>query len=179
MLGIEAHPLFIINNKKEDWEPPRFSPYLYAGIGYFSFNPQTKLNGKTVDLQPLSTEGQGFAEYPDRKVYKLNKFNFPFGVGVKYDLGSTLSLRAEFIYRNTNTDYLDDVSTRYIDPTLYSNYFTGTKLTNALLLNDRQYELEPTHITQPGDVRGRPKNKDSYFTFNIKIGYTFGRERIK
>lgn len=178
-LGVEAHPLYIINGNKEDWEPPRFSPYLYAGIGYFSFNPQTKLNGNTVDLQPLSTEGQGFAEYPDRKPYKLNRFNFPFGVGVKYDFAEVFTLRAEFIYRRTNTDYLDDVSTRYIDPTVYYNYFTGTKLTNALLLNDRQYELEPTHITYPGDVRGRSKNKDSYFSFNIKVGYTFGREKIK
>ncbi|MBS1755287.1 MAG: DUF6089 family protein [Ferruginibacter sp.] len=177
-LGIEAHPLYIFGKNKEDKDPPRFSPYLYAGIGYFSFNPQTKLNGKTVDLQPLSTEGQGFAEYPDRKIYKLNKFNFPFGVGVKYDLSPLIYLRAEFIYRMTNTDYLDDVSTRYIDPTLYSKYFTGARLTNALLLNDRQYELDPTHITKPGDVRGRSKNKDSYFSFNVKVSYTFGREKI-
>lgn len=178
-LGVEVHPLYIFGKNKEDKEPPLISPYLYVGVGYFSFNPQAKLNGKMVDLQPLSTEGQGFVEYPDRKIYKLNKLNFPFGVGLKYDLSNVLNLRAEFIYRHTNTDYLDDVSTRYIDPTLYANYFTGARLTNALLLNDRQYELDPSHITKPGDVRGRSKNKDSYFTFNLKLGYTFGRERIK
>lgn len=179
MLGLEIHPLYIFNSNNEDKEPPMFSPYLLVGVGFFSFNPQTKLNNNWVDLQPLSTEGEGFAEYPDRKPYKLNQLNIPLGVGVKYDLSPTLNLRAEFVYRKLFTDYLDDVSTTYIDPNLYANYFTGAKLNNALLLNDRQYELDPTHITEPGGQRGNSKNKDAYFSFNIKIGYTFGREKIR
>lgn len=179
MLGIEIHPLYIIGRNNEDKEPPLISPYLLAGVGFFSFKPQTQLGSKWVDLQPLSTEGQGFAEYPDRKRYSLNQLNIPLGMGAKYDIGSSLSLRAEIVYRMLNTDYLDDVSTEYIDPTLYANYFTGAKLTNALLLNDRQYELNPGHTTVVGGERGHSKNKDSYFTFNVKIGYTFGRERIK
>lgn len=179
MLGLEIHPLYIINRNNEDKEPPSFSPYLLTGVGFFSFKPQARLNNKWVDLQPLSTEGQGFAEYSDRKIYKLNQLNIPVGVGVKYDLSSALNLRAEFVYRKLNTDYLDDASSTYIDPTLYANYFTGAKLTNALLLNDRQYELMPSHITAEGDQRGNPKNKDAFFTFNVKIGYTFGREKIR
>ncbi|MEO6253705.1 MAG: hypothetical protein ABIO79_10380 [Ferruginibacter sp.] len=179
MLGFEIHPLYIFNRNLEDKEPPLFSPYLLVGVGFFSFKPQAQLGNKWVDLQPLSTEGQGFAEYPDRKPYKLNQINIPIGVGVKYDLSPTLNLRAEFNYRILNTDYLDDASTEYIDPTLYANYFTGAKLTNALLLNDRQYELDPSHVTNPGDQRGNPKNNDAYFSFNVKIGYSFGREKIK
>jgi hypothetical protein len=181
MLGLEIHPLYIMNSfsQDEEKEPPLFSPYLLAGVGFFSFKPQAKLAGKWVDLQPLSTEGQGFAEYPDRKPYKLNQINIPIGLGVKYELGSTFSLRAEFVYRKLNTDYLDDVSSKYYaDPTLYANYFTGAKLTNALLLNNRQYELDPGHSYNTQDERGNPKNKDSYFTFNVKIGYTFGRQKI-
>ena len=179
MLGLEIHPLYIINRNNEDAEPPSFSPYLLGGVGFFSFKPQAQLGNKWVDLQPLSTEGQGFAEYSDKKPYKLNQMNIPLGLGVKYDLSPTLNLRAEFVYRKLNTDYLDDVSTDYIDPTLYANYFTGAKLTNALLLNDRQFELDPTHVTTPGGERGHSKNKDAYFTFNLKIAYTFGRERIR
>jgi hypothetical protein len=68
-------------------------------------------------------------------------------------------------------------SKEYVDPTLYANYFTGAKLTNALLLNNRQYELDPGHISTT-DERGNPKNKDAFFTFNLKIGYNFGRQRI-
>jgi len=148
-------------------------------VGFFSFKPQTQLGGQWVDLQPLSTEGQGFLEYPDRQQYKLNQLNIPLGLGVKYELNSQFNVRAEFIYRKLNTDYLDDVSTEYIDPTIYANYFTGAKLTNALLLNDRQYELNPGHVTTPGDQRGNASNNDAYFTFNLKIGYVFGREKIK
>jgi hypothetical protein len=179
MLALEIHPLYIIGRNNEDKEPPLISPYLLAGVGFFSFKPQTKLGNKWVDLQPLSTEGQGFAEYPNRKRYNLNQLNIPLGIGAKYDIGSALSLRAEFVYRKLNTDYLDDVSTEYIDPTLYANYFTGAKLTNALLLNDRQRELNPSHTTVVGGERGKPKNNDAYFTFNIKLGYTFGRQKIR
>jgi hypothetical protein len=178
MLGVEIHPLYMINSKDEDKEPPLFSPYLLAGVGFFSFKPQTKLADKWVDLQPLSTEGQGFAEYPERQPYKLNQINIPIGIGIKYDLGATLNLRAEFVYRKLNTDYLDDVSSKYYaDPSLFPNYFTGAKLTNVLLLNNRQYELNPAHGYDIGDERGNPKNKDAYFTFQVKIGYTFGREK--
>ncbi len=179
MLGVEIHPLYIFNSKKEDWTPPSFSPYLLGGVGFFSFKPQTKIGGRTVDLQPLSTEGQGFAEYPDRKPYKLNQINIPLGAGIKYELSSTLNIRAEFVYRVLNTDYLDDVSREYIDPTLYANYFTGAKLTNALLLNDRKYELDPTNLSKNGDQRGNPDNNDAFFSFSIKVGYTFGREKIR
>jgi hypothetical protein len=179
MLAAEIHPLFLFNKYDENKPPPRISPYLLAGVGFFSFNPQARLNGAWVDLQPLSTEGQGFKEYPDRKPYKLNQMNIPIGVGIKYELTDVLNLRAEFVYRKLNTDYLDDVSTNYIDVNLYPNYFTGAKLNNAFLLNDRQYELNPAHITNEGDQRGSSKHNDAYFSFNVKVSYSFGRQRIK
>lgn len=175
----EIHPLFIFKKYDENDIVPRFSPYALAGIGFFSFNPQAKLLNQWVDLQPLRTEGQGFSEYPKSKPYSLNQVCFPLGAGVKYELSPMLNLRAEFVYRILSTDYLDDVSTSYIDPGVYSNYFTGSKLTNALLLNDRQYELDPTHITNSGDQRGNSKNNDAYFTFNIKVGLVLGREKIR
>jgi len=175
----EFHPLFIFKKYDENNAPPRYSPYLIAGVGFFSFNPQAKLLNKWVDLQPLHTEGEGFSEYPNKKVYSLHQIAIPVGVGLKYELSQMITLRAEYVYRILNTDYLDDVSTTYVNPTVYSNYFTGSKLTNALLLNDRQYELDPTHITSSGDQRGNPKNNDAYFTFNLKVGIVLGRERIR
>jgi Domain of unknown function (DUF6089) len=182
MAVVELHPLFMFKNYEDEngnTEPPRFSPYVVAGIGYFSFNPQAKLLNNWVDLQPLHTEGQGFAEYPDKKPYKLQQINFPVGVGIKYELSSMLNLRAEIVYRTLTTDYLDDVSTTYIDQNLFANYLTGDKLTNALQLHDRRYELDPTSIPIPGGGRGNPKNNDAYFTFNLKLGLIFGRERIR
>jgi hypothetical protein len=176
-LMTEIHPLFLlIDWTSRDEDPPRYSPYLLAGVGYFSFNPQANLNGRLVDLQPLSTEGQGFKEYPDRKVYKLKQINYPVGVGIKYELSSLVNIRGEFVYRILTTDYLDDVSTKYIDPALFAlNGFTGAKLNNALELYDRQ--INP--VSGPGGKRGSPAEKDGYFTFNFKIGMAIGRERIR
>jgi hypothetical protein len=182
MAIVELHPLFMFkkyDDENGNIEPPRFSPYVVAGVGYFSFNPQAKLLNNWIDLQPLRTEGQGFAEYPDKKLYKLHQINIPVGLGVKYELSPMINLRAEYVYRTLSTDYLDDVSTTYADQNLFPNYLTGNKLTNALQLHDRQYELDPTHITNGGDQRGNPKNNDAYFTFNLKIGLIFGRERIR
>lgn len=184
-LVAEFHPLFIFINwlSRED-EPPRFSPYFSAGVGLFTFNPQAKnRNGNYVDLQPLSTEGQGFAEYPDRKVYKLTQINFPVGMGVRYELSPAFNLRAEFLYRILNTDYLDDVSTKYIKADYFSNYFTpGSRDwqdANDLSFNQRVNSNQVKFRKTEGGVRGNPNNKDAYFTFNIKFGLTFGRERIR
>ena len=172
----ELHPLFIfINYMERESDPPRYSPYLLAGVGYYTFNPQTELNGKWIDLQPLSTEGQGFKEYPDRKVYKLQQLSIPVGLGIKYELSRMVNLRGEFVYRVLQTDYLDDMSTTYVDPTLYSNYFTGSKLANALILSDRQI----TKVTGPGGKRGSPKQKDSFFSINLKLSLTIGRQKIR
>jgi hypothetical protein len=180
-LTFEFHPLFIfINWLIQEKSPPAFSPYLTAGIGYFKFNPQAKLYSNWVDLPPLHTEGQGFAEYPDRKVYQLSQINFPLGAGIKYELTPNINLRAELVARILQTDYIDDVSTRYIDPQVFSKYFSGDQLNKALVLNDRRSKLNPAFPVNPkgGQRRGSPQNNDSYFTFNLKVGIAFGREKI-
>ncbi len=175
----EFYPLYaFVDWDVKEVEPPRFSPYIMAGVGYFKFNPQANLNGTWVNLQPLSTEGQGFVEYPDRQPYKLSGLSIPIGGGVKYELSPLINLRVEFLYRPTNTDYLDDVSTTYIDKeTDYlSNGFTGARLNNAFLLTDRQ-RGEYLPQTLPGKKRGNPKDNDNFFSLNLKLGLTLGRER--
>lgn len=168
----EIYPITLIVG----FNPSFFSPYLVGGIGVFSFNPQTSLNGRTIDLQPLSTEGQGFAEYPERKPYKLTQVNIPIGVGIKYEVSPSFSIRTEFLYRILSTDYLDDVSTTYVDPALFAKYFSGTKLEDAMALNDRRSKTDPNYPINPngGQIRGNPKYKDAYFTFNLKLTYNFG-----
>ena len=169
---VELHPLFIfIDWPSKDREPFKWSPYLIGGIGYFKFNPKGKLNGRWVELQPLSTEGQGFAEFPDRPVYKLEQWNMPYGFGVKYDLGAMSNLRIETVARRLKTDYLDDLSRTYIDPNLYFKYFSGQKLQNALTMNDRRLEK------RIGTRRGLPQENDSYFTVCLKLTIILGRER--
>ena len=173
MLAMEIHPRYLFKRYDEGEKLPRLSPYLMGGIGYFAFNPQAMLNGEWIDLQPLRTEGQGFAQYPDRKPYKLKQLNFPLGIGIKYKVTPLYNVSIECVSRLLNTDYLDDVSTEYIDQALFSQYLSGAQLTNALLLNDRQSELDPSHTTNVGWQRGNPANKDSYFTINLKMSLVF------
>ncbi|MEO9145250.1 MAG: DUF6089 family protein [Ginsengibacter sp.] len=176
----EFHPLDFINQFKPEPSSASLSPYLLAGVGFFHFNPQASLNGRWIDLQPLHTEGEGFAEYPDRLNYKLNQFNIPFGIGLAYEVSPKVKVRVEYINRKLSTDYLDDVHSTYIDPSLFSKYLSGTKLQQALILNNRgRPEALPSETTAtPGSRRGNPKDNDSYFTLNFKVGIVFGRKRI-
>lgn len=177
-LGIEVHPLFFKNYYNRDEEPPFLSPYIVVGVGYFSFDPQANLNGQWYSLQPLSTEGQGFAEYPDRKPYKLNQLNLSAGLGVKYEVTSLINARLEVNHRFLMTDYLDDVSEdSYIDPALFNNYLSASRAAIAQQLFDRRAEVDPGHITNPAYHRGDPKDKDAFFTIELKVGITLGRQR--
>lgn len=176
----EFHPVDFFRIFDPESFAPSFSPYILGGVGYFHFNPQAKLNSEWIDLQPLHTEGEGFAEYPDRKVYSLNQSNLLFGVGLAYELSPKINLRIEYISRKLFTDYLDDVHDTYINPALFSKYLSGNELTHALILNNRgRPEALPSETTaRPGSRRGNPLDNDSYFSINLKIGYIIGRQRI-
>lgn len=174
-LGLEIHPLMF--RDYEDQDPPLLSPYVMAGVGVFSFDPQAKINGQWYSLQPLRTEGQGFKEYPERKAYQLNQINFSAGMGIKYQVSPMLSARMELVQRFLTTDYLDDVSEMtYIDPSLFYSYLPANKAAIAQQLADRRAELTNDALS-PNDQRGNPKDNDSYFTIQIKLGLTLGRQR--
>lgn len=176
----EIHPLYIFANYEEsDAYPPRLSPYILGGVGYFSFNPQGKVpnSNRWVDLQPLSTEGQGFPQYADRKPYKLQQVNIPVGGGVRYELSRLFYVRAEAVYRITNTDYLDDVSMSYIDPAAFYANFTGTKAALAESMANKQI-IKRTPASG-GGKRGSPAEKDAYFSVNIKFSLALGRNKIR
>lgn len=174
-LGLEIHPLMF--KDYEDQDPPLLSPYIMAGVGVFSFDPQAKINGQWYSLQPLRTEGQGFKEYPERKSYQLNQINFSAGLGIKYQVSPLLSARMELVQRFLTTDYLDDVSEMtYIDPALFYSYLPTNKAAIAQQLADRRGELT-TDALNPNDQRGNPKDNDSYFTIQIKLGLTLGRQQ--
>ena len=171
-LMAEIHPFYFKPFPKGS-KLPKYSPYLVGGIGYFSFNPKAKLGKTWTELKPLSTEGEGFEEYPDRKPYKLRQFNFPLGLGVKYKISSTVNTGVECLYRFLHTDYLDDVSTAYIDREVFAKHFSGSKLAEALELQDRKNEINPASSAFANEQRGNPNTNDSYFSINVRIGYVF------
>jgi hypothetical protein len=179
----EIYPTVLFEDQPTD-VTGRLRPYGLIGIGVFHFNPQGSYidpnNGTTqwVDLRPLHTEGEGFPEYPNRKEYSLTQLNIPLGVGVKYYFSETVNLSFELVYRKTFTDYIDDVSTTYIDPSLFYKYLSPSQAKIA----DAIYNKSPLRGTDPvnygpGAKRGDPTQKDAYFTAGLKLGIRFGTNR--
>jgi len=149
-----------------------FTPYVSLGVGVFSYDPYAYLQGQKYFLRPLGTEGQGSSLYPDRKPYGSMALCIPIGVGIKYALNSKFNIGFEITHRFTTTDYLDDVSKTYVDPSVFPTLPDGSP-SPAFLLHDRSYELG-TPIGVKGRQRGIESNKDQfvtamiYFTFNLQ-----------
>ncbi len=178
-LAVEFFPLMFLNRNDED--KPRFRPYGVIGVGVFHFNPQgslTDANGNKTwhYLKPLHTEGQGFPEYPDRKEYALTQVNIPMGVGLKYFLSDRINVSFELLLRKSFTDYIDDVSTRYINPDLFDKYLPAADAVIAREISDKMYGIVTPGVARnkPGEQRGNPKQNDSYFTTFVKFGVRLG-----
>ncbi|MDQ2752546.1 MAG: DUF6089 family protein [Bacteroidota bacterium] len=168
LLG-EFHPLSLLPSVNFP-----VSPYLLAGVGTFSFSPYTQLNGATVFLQPLHTEGEGFPE-TGRPNYKLTQFMIPVGAGLSYQISPFFTVKGELIYRFLNTDYLDDVSTSYIDPGLFDKYLTPVEAALAKQLYYRSNQLTG-NSSKP--LAGTPRGgsaKDAYYTVNITVEISLNR----
>jgi hypothetical protein len=154
-------------------EDRKISPYIYSGVTVFHYNPYAyDTLGNKVFLKPLSTEGQGLEQYPDRKPYKLTQFAIPLGIGVKFRINSSTILAYEVSVRKTFTDYLDDVSKTYVDQFALGQQ-RGLKAVSMAFRSD---ELKGSTATYPedGSVRGGSKFDDWYyftgFTLYIGIG---------
>lgn len=142
------------------WES-RVNPYLMAGLSLFHFNPYTyDTAGTKYYLKPLSTEGQGLSQYPDRKPYNLTQVAIPFGAGIKFAVTENISIGWEIGLRKTFTDYLDDLSKTYVDE--------GTLLVErgpkAVELAFRTPELKSGAVyPADGTIRGGADVKDWYY----------------
>ncbi len=112
----EVHGAIELNLLGVDIDRAKVSPYIFAGIALFYYNPYTDdAVGHKVYLRPLSTEGQGIPTYPDRSQYSLVNVAFPIGGGMKFFVGKSLMITTEIGFRYTATDYLDDVSKSYVN----------------------------------------------------------------
>jgi hypothetical protein len=154
-----------------------FTPYVTLGAGIFSYDPYAYLQGRKVNFRqlPIGTEGQNSSLYPDRKAYSSMAFSIPFGGGVKYAINDRMNIAFEVLYRFSNTDYLDDVSTTFVDPSIFTPNPDGSP-SDAFLLYDRSYELG-TPIGVIGRARGQSKQKDHFVTAMVHL--TFNLQSYK
>lgn len=149
----------------------KYTPYIFAGLGVFKFDPYIYDNlDNKIYLKPLTTEGQGL--FPNKKNYKTTQIAIPFGAGFKYAINETIDLGIELGARKLFTDYIDDVSTSY------SDYFTlkGARGQLATDLAFRSDELQPLPYPADGTKRGSPRYKDWYYLTTLTLSYKFGAE---
>ena len=177
----EIYPTVLFEDDPTDvWG--RLRPYGLIGVGVFHFNPQ----GSYIDpssgyktwvyLRPLHTEGEGFPEYPNRKNYSLTQINIPMGLGVKFFLSKTVNISFEIIHRKTFTDYIDDVSTTYIDPSLFALHLSPGQaaIANVIYNKSPMRSSNPGDLYAPGSERGNSSQNDAFFTAAFKIGFRLG-----
>jgi len=163
---IEFNFLEFDKSQKKKW----FTPYFATGLTLFFFNPEAKYNGKWYALQPLGTEGQNDANYSGVKKYNLYNFAIPFVWGFKFSV-SEWNFGIEGGWRQTFTDYLDDVSGNY--PSYAS--LPGGSAGFAAQLSDRSGENGGEPIGKPNYQRGESPKKDAYLFVGVTVSYTIMR----
>lgn len=150
-----------------------FAPYLFAGVGVFSFNPQAKASdGRWYDLQMLGTEGQDLNQDGyDKKRYSLVGLSIPFGLGMRYNFLKYYSIGLEWGMRMTFTDYLDDVSTTYVPDSVLTIY-------RHPIVAELADPVDAHSKHKEGTARGNAQTKDWYsyavLSFTFKLNYQKG-----
>ena len=153
-----------------------FSPYIFAGVALYHFDPYAfDTTGHQISLHPLSTEGEGLSQYPDRKPYDLTQMAIPFGAGIKLRISDGVVIAYEISFRKLFTDYLDDVSSWYVDKTALLNA-RGTK---AVEMAYRGGEIKGGDPNYPvdGTKRGSPNAKDWYYSSGIRVSIAINRAK--
>lgn len=147
------------------------SMYVTTGINGLYFNPTGKYTGasKYKPLSGIGTEGQTVA---GSGVEPYSKFTFaiPLGIGAKYSLGKHWNVGAEFMFRKSFSDYLDDVSGVYYDndAIVAAN---GGDAEAGLLADPSDKSGDKASWTNPGEVRGGAKYDDFYMAFMFTVSY--------
>lgn len=138
----------------------RFTPYVFAGLGFFHVEPYTyDLSGKRVELRRIGTEAQ-------EKPYSAWQVSVPMGVGFKYQLTSTVQVGAEVSFRKTLTDYMDDVSKNQYPDTALLLITHGPE---AASLSYRADEI-PNNDYKFYGYRGNPKKNDGFYSIMLRVG---------
>ena len=145
-----------------------FEYYIFGGAGVTHFEPYAEYMGEWVKLRPLGTEGQGLI--PGTKLYSSFTPVIPVGGGLRFNYRQNVMIFGELTYRQTSTDYMDDVSSNYYN---YEELFNARGHASANLSYRGKSEGYPS-----GNQRGNPHSKDAYLTLTIGIVHQLGKGRI-
>lgn len=141
-----------------------FKAYFWGGVGVFYNNPKARLGSTWYELQPLNTEG---LDTPYSKWQPV----IPVGFGMFYTFSRIHRFGMKVGWRYTFTDYIDDVSTVYPDPSELGS-------PEAIALSNRTSEVANNPLARdladvyvPGQIRGNPEANDSYLMLSFNYSY--------
>jgi len=138
------------------YQRPQFNVYGFVGIGGLFFNPKAELEGTTYKLKPLKTEGVDYSTF---------SLVIPYGIGGRFQVNPYVNVSIEMGWRKVFSDYVDDVSTVYLDNASFTDPI-------AQKLADRRWELDPPlPPLAAGKKRGDPSHDDSYMLLSVKVEY--------
>lgn len=153
-----------------------FKAFAFLGVGALMHNPKANYAGSWVALRPLQTEGP-------LNSYNRVTFTIPTGLGFYFTYKRRQRFGWELGWRTTFTDYLDDVSTSYVDPSTLSDP-TAIALSNRNPeLGDEAFNSElyahPDNygyfVTETGiataNKRGDATHNDSYMFMTFTYSY--------
>jgi len=150
-----------------------FNFYVFAGIGIIHQNPKAYapqlVDGGSpwIALQPYHTENTN---------YSLWQGVIPLGTGFYFTVRKKHRFGFEYNWRITFTDYLDDVSKKYVDPSTLST--TGAILADRSTLQSaggsaaflKNFGYNPDQAN-PNNKRGDSKHKDTYMSMTLNYSY--------
>ena len=147
-----------------------FNLYVFGGVGLFYSNPRGQTDGGDwVSLKPLQTEGASYSSF---------NLALPLGLGFYYTLNRKYRLGMEIGWRTTFTDYIDDVSTVYVN-----NYDGISNKSNQAVIDGIEpvdgQPMPSVTTYAPGKKRGDPEHNDSYMTATINFSWAIrGRSKF-
>ncbi len=205
-LGME---FYVLPNYRGPSLRPPLNVFIFLGITGFHHQPQGLVPdqdyqggtgapssaGEWVNLKELGTEGQNLEGIGEGEDYSLWQIAVPLGVGVQLALPGNLSAGLELGFRYSFTDYLDDVSTSYVDLDQFTDPIArilsdrsaepiavvGGESRGDIGIIERNYDSGATFLAATdigagtdGAIRGNPANNDLYFITQIRVTYILG-----
>ncbi|UKN01576.1 DUF6089 family protein [Paracrocinitomix mangrovi] len=138
-----------------------YQTYFFAGLGTVIHGPKGQYmgTGDKIRLRPLMTEGVKYSPVA---------FQMPFGGGFFFTHKRQHRIGFEFQWSWTFTDYLDDISTVYVDPSQMSGDPVAAMMANQYI---NQVGVPAAAQYGPGSPRGDPTDRDNYMLMTVSYSY--------
>ena len=136
-----------------------FRAYLFAGIGVLYSDPKSYYQGKWVSMRHYKSEGY---------MYSPVVASIPFGFGFYFTFEKRHRFGFEMNFRKTFTDYLDDISSKYVSKAPKDPYAQGLILRTGELDSEFLKENSIAALSHNwGEKRGDNTHKDAFMTINF------------